>query len=127
MQPSANNAQACEGKTLAVIAEALYLSNLLVIPGLSFVVLVWLYIKHRADATELALNHLWQTIKASIWAGMMLVIVNAIIIIMGGYDSGNTWLIVIIYFTTVHSTFVLLGMLGLAKAMACQCWRYPLP
>ncbi len=27
--------------------------------------------------------------------------------------------------TPFHSIFVLLGILGLAKAMAGQCWRFP--
>jgi uncharacterized Tic20 family protein len=35
-------------------------------------------------------------------------------------------MIVIIYFTTCHSTLVLLGVLGLAKAMAGQKYIYPL-
>jgi uncharacterized Tic20 family protein len=36
------------------------------------------------------------------------------------------WLLVILYFTVCHSTLVLLGMLGLVKAMAGQCFRFPL-
>jgi hypothetical protein len=30
------------------------------------------------------------------------------------------------YFTCIHSTLVLLGAFGLAKALAGQAWRYPL-
>jgi hypothetical protein len=33
---------------------------------------------------------------------------------------------VILYFTFCHSTLVLLGIVGLAKAMAGQCWQFPL-
>ncbi|MCW9024304.1 MAG: hypothetical protein OQK73_06445 [Gammaproteobacteria bacterium] len=127
MQPSDNNSQECEGQSLAVIAEALYLSNLLLVPGLSFAVLLWLHLKHRKHESELAQSHLYETVKASLWVGVLLVVVNILIFLMGGYESANTWLVVIIYFTTVHSAFVLLGMLGLAKAMACKVWRYPLP
>ena len=36
------------------------------------------------------------------------------------------WTVVIVYFTMFHSMLVLLGIVGLAKAMAGQCWRYPL-
>ena len=35
-------------------------------------------------------------------------------------------MVLIIYFTVCHSTLVLFGVVGLAKAMAGQCWRFPL-
>jgi hypothetical protein len=34
--------------------------------------------------------------------------------------------LVILYFTCIHSTLVLFGMFGLSKALAGQPWRYPL-
>jgi len=52
--------------------------------------------------------------------------VNGAILLVGGYDGANVWTIVILYFTIFHSMLVLLGILGLAKALAGQCWRYPL-
>ena len=114
------------GYDIAVAAEVLYLSNLLLVPGLSFLALVWLYLRDRKTAPPLARCHLAQTMSASIWAGIMLVVANALIILLGGYDSPNTWMIVIIYFTTVHSSLVLLGTMGLARAMAGQHFHYPL-
>lgn len=114
------------GQTLAIVAEALYLANLLLAPGLSFVILLRLYFKHRAAAPALAVCHLKQTISASIWAGVLLVIANLAIFLLGGYTSANTWTVAIIYFTTCHSTLVLLGILGLAKAMAGQKYVFPL-
>ena len=48
------------------------------------------------------------------------------IMLLGGYSGAHTWVLVILYFTVCHSTLVLLGVVGLAKAMAGQCWRYPL-
>ena len=74
----------------------------------------------------LALCHLRQTISASLWAGALLVIANVAIILLGGYTAPNTWVIVIIYFTTCHSTLVLLGVLGLSRAMAGQKYVFPL-
>ncbi|MEW8122585.1 MAG: hypothetical protein AB2732_12785, partial [Candidatus Thiodiazotropha endolucinida] len=61
-----------------------------------------------------------------LWAGVLLVIVNLVILLLGGYDGAYTWMVVIIYFTVCHSTLILIGMLGLAKAMAGKCYRYPL-
>ncbi len=111
---------------LAITAETLYLVNLLVLPGLGFLVLLWLYWKRLPEAGPVARCHLRQTVSASLWGGFLLVVINAAIILLGGYDGAWTWLIVIIYFTMVHSTFIILGMIGLIKAMAGQCWRYPL-
>jgi uncharacterized Tic20 family protein len=114
------------GYGVAVTAEVLYLTNLLLVPGLAFLVLAWLYLRDRHSAPPLARCHLAQTLSASIWAGIMLVVANALIILLGGYDSPNTWMIVIIYFTTVHASLVLLGTMGLARAMAGQHFHYPL-
>jgi len=74
----------------------------------------------------LAAAHVEQTFSASLWAGILLVIVNAAILLMGGYRGIHTWTLVILYFTVCHSTLVLFGVVGLAKAMAGQCWRFPL-
>lgn len=114
------------GVQLAVIAESLYLSNLLLVPGVAFVILVVVYLKRRKDSPPLARSHLEQTLSASLWAGVLLVVVNFLILLLGGYGGPYTWMVVIIYFTVCHSTLILLGMLGLAKALAGKCYRYPL-
>lgn len=126
MPASADNEQETPGQPLAVWAETLYLANLLLAPGLAFLMLLWLYFKRSAGMPALARCHLRQAISASIWAGVLLVIANLLIILLGGYAAPKTWMIVIIYFTTCHSTLVLLGVLGLAKAMAGQKYVYPL-
>ena len=114
------------GQALAVTAEALYLANLLLLPGLAFIALLVVYERYIRTAPELAVCHLRQTLSASLWAGALLLAANIIILLLGGYRSPNTWMVVIIYFTTCHATLVLLGVMGLAKAMAGQTYRYPL-
>jgi uncharacterized Tic20 family protein len=114
------------GQPLAVTAEVLYLANLLLLPGLAFFILLGLWRKHRHAAPLLARCHLRQTLAASLWAGVLLVIANAAILLLGGYRQPGTWVVAIIYFTMFHSTFVLLGVLGLAKAMAGKPYIYPL-
>ncbi|MBZ0095486.1 MAG: hypothetical protein K8H75_09000 [Sulfuricella sp.] len=126
MPASADSEQETPGQSQAVWAETLYLANLLLAPGLAFLMLLWLYFKRGAEMPALARCHLRQAISASIWAGALLVIANLLIILLGGYAAPKTWMIVIIYFTTCHSTLVLLGVLGLAKAMAGQKYVYPL-
>jgi len=121
VQESAN----VPGQSLAIIAESLYLINLLVLPGFAFLVLMWLYLKYE-NYSELAGCHLRQAFSASIWAGLLLLLVNGIIIMAGGYNSPYIWVIVILYFTICHSTLVILGIIALVKAMAGQMFHYPI-
>lgn len=114
------------GQGLAVAAESLYLINLLLLPGLGFLLLLGLYFRCRSSASPLARVHLRQTVSASLWAGALLILANLLIVVLGGYQAAWTWIIVILYFTTVHATLVLLGILGLARALAGQPCRYPL-
>ncbi len=114
------------GRNLAVTAEGLFLANLLLLPGLAFLALLWLHFRHAGDAPPLARCHLRQTVSASLWGGLLLVVVNLTIVLMGGYTAAYTWVVVILYFTMVHSSFILLGVLGLARAMAGRAYRYPL-
>ena len=111
---------------IAVAAESLYLTNLLLLPAFAFMLLVALYFKHRNRAPSLAASHLTQTLSASLWGGILLVVANCVIVLLGGYDSAYTWMVVIVYFTVIHATLVLFGVVGLAKAMAGQCWRDPI-
>ena len=113
------------GQGLAVVAESLYLINLLLLPGLGFLALVAVYFARRRLAPALALCHLRQTLSASLWAGVILVLANAVVLFLGGYQRPSTWVVVILYFTCCHAGLVLLGTLGLAKAMAGKAYRYP--
>lgn len=114
------------GMGLAVTAESLYLANLLVAPGIAFLVLGLLFLRRGKHTPPLAAAHIEQAVSASIWAGVLLLLVNGAILALGGYRGLTAWTFVILYFTVCHSTLVLLGVVGLVKAMAGQCWRFPL-
>lgn len=114
------------GQSLAIAAETLYLVNLMLAPGLAFLVLAWLWLKRRHDAPPLARCHLDQTFFVSLWGGVLIVGANAVLFLVFGWDWEWTWVIVVLYFTAVHSTLILLGMVGLAKAMAGKPYVYPL-
>jgi len=114
------------GQSLAVYAELFFLLNLVFLPVLGFIILTILYMRYRDTAPVLARCHLRQTFKASIWAGIMLVLVNGLIILLGGYDSPSVWLIVILYLTSIHSVFIMFGTFGLTRAMNGKHYHYPL-
>jgi len=123
---STNPENEAPGQGLAVTAESLYLINLLALPGVGFLALVYVYYKNRNRCPPLAACHLQQTLTASLWGGFLLVVANALIILLGGYTAPMTWTIVILYFTVCHSTLVMFGMIGLAKALAGRLYVYPL-
>jgi len=113
------------GQTLAVSAELFFLLNLVFLPVVGFIVLSVLYLRYRNTAPALARCHLRQTFNASIWAGIMLVLVNGLIILLGGYDSPSVWIIVILYLTSIHTVFIMLGTFGLTRAMNGKHYHYP--
>lgn len=115
-----------QDKKLAITAELLYLCNLLLLPGIAFLWLMALNMKWGSSASPLALCHLRQTLTASIWAGVLLIPITMLTVMMGGYESITGWTVAILYFTTCHASLVLLGVVGLSKALAGQAWRYPL-
>ncbi|MDT8990427.1 hypothetical protein RQP54_06060 [Curvibacter sp. APW13] len=114
------------GQSLAVLAQSLYLSNLLLAPGLAFAVLAWLWWRHRHTAPLLARQHLHQATLVSLVGGVLIVCLSGAWVAFGGLQSPWTWVVVLTYFVCIHGTLVLLGMFALTKAMAGQAWRYPL-
>ena len=114
------------GQALAVLAEALFLINLLLLPGIAFLILAGLWLHFRHSAPPLARQHLKQATLVSLWGGLLIVCFAAGILLAGGLDWECTWVALILYFTCIHSTLVLLGMYALIKAMSGQVWRFPL-
>ena len=114
------------GKSLAVKAESLYLVNLMLAPGLAFVLLLLLYWFNRGRTDALATNHLSQTVGVTVAGGALIVVVSAVFILFGSLDSGYTWMVVVMYFTFIHSSLILMGVMGLVKAMAGEHYVFPL-
>lgn len=112
--------------SIAVQAESLYLINLLLLPVLGFIGLLWLARHHAHDPSALTRCHLRQTIVASLWAGALLMAVTLLIVLLGGFHNPATWVVLILYFVCCHAVLILFGVLGLAHAMAKQIYVYPL-
>ena len=62
------------GQNLAVIAESLFLGNLLIAPGICFAILFWLWLRNKDDAPPLARQHLKQTTYVSLWGGILIIV-----------------------------------------------------
>lgn len=114
------------GPPIAIAAEALFLINLMLLPGLAFLALMLLWALYRNDPDPLVRNHLRQTGWTCIWGGLLLVTISVGIFLLGGFDNPWAWVVGILYFTFVHSTLILLGVLGLSRAINGRFWRYPL-
>lgn len=114
------------GPPIAILAEALFLANLMIIPVLGFVLNVLLWRKHRHHESAIVRNHVEQTVFTSIWGGAILVGVSVFVFLLGGLDNPISWVVGVLYFVCVHAALILLGVLGLNKAILAQKWRYPL-
>ncbi|MGA9961583.1 MAG: hypothetical protein WBP66_04485, partial [Azonexus sp.] len=79
------------GQNLAVLAEALYLINLLLLPGLAFAGLLALWLKNKDSAPPLARQHLRQTTFVSLVGGLLIVTLSGLILALGGLDWAWTW------------------------------------
>jgi len=115
------------GKDSAVLIESLYVANLLILPGLAFIALLYLFMTKHDSLPALARSHLEQTMSACVWIAFMLLTASTTIMIMrfSGVEDVTLWMIVVILFTILHASMVFLGILGLAKALAGKCYRYP--
>ncbi|SCZ58159.1 hypothetical protein [Thiohalomonas denitrificans] len=114
------------GQRLAIIAEALYLVNLLLLPAVGCIILFWVYLRTYSDASPLARSHLAQTVRATMWAALLLIWVTILILAAGNWATPAAWTVALLHFLTVHTFLVLLGVIGLAKAMAGKSYRFPL-
>lgn len=110
----------------AILSEALFLANLLLIPVIPFLILFSMYIKHRNNTDSLAFNHIRQNFIASIWAGIFIVLVAGAFYFLSDISQAATWTIIITYMTCVHSVFVMYGIYGLSKAMGGYKVKFPL-
>ena len=116
-----------EGCDLAIAAEAFYIVNMVLAPGLGFLMLAALYpYCKKKRPPKIAMNHLRQAISATIWAGIALTIFLVLIWLTGGYPSPYFWPLVGIYFFFIHIPMSVIGVVGFGKALAGENFRYPL-
>ena len=109
----------------ATLAEGFYLANMTLLPGLGFLALLLLWLRHRNSDNAFARLHLAQTLRASLLGGVIAGSIALTATLTGSWMHPSSWYAVEAYFIIVHSPLTVFGMIGLAKAMAGQPWRYP--
>jgi len=145
----------------SVQAQALYLANLLLLPGLSFLLIAWSYHKlvwtaqkslgnknskvKIKDAFDLAMQDkdgkplslkqrrvIESTIsqaeldqshfRAAFWLSLIggSSVIGGSSLIYFFMQSTTPWPLIIVYFTIMHTSFVMWGMVNLAQAMSSR-------
>ena len=134
----------------SIQAQALYLANLLALPGLSFLLLAFLYYKlvwqgeqqiirdaldlnlddckdlkqQRGIESSISQQELDQShARAAFWLSVIggsLVLGGCSSIYLGIEHSTHAWPMIILYFTIMHTSFVMWGMINLARAMSSR-------
>lgn len=117
----------------SIVCQSLYLANLLLLPGFFFFVLLYYYYQFctlsKSDNIKavghpfllktrgLGKIHLYRSVQLSFLAGVMLVIVPALVVLLSNQFEASI-MVMLFYFVTIHAAFVLIGMLNLSRAMA---------
>jgi len=109
---------------IAVAAQTLYLVNLMLLPGLAFLILLVLFAMHRRSKSALVRNHLAQTVGVSALGGALIVVVLGLIYLQGGAGP-YAWLWGILYFTFVHTSLIFVGVVGFVKALNGHEFVFP--
>ena len=105
----------------AILYQSLYLANLLLLPVISFLVLVWFLVvelkaKNKISISRFSRVHLIRAIQLSVVAGVFLVIIPLFFMLFTSQFSASL-MFSIVYFVTFHALFILIGMFNLSRAM----------
>jgi len=105
----------------ASLAATVSLLNMTFLPVIGF---IWLLYLH-ASTEKNTIGHYYValSISVNIIAGVMLGVVTALVILLGGLDSPWTWVFVITYFTFVHAMFILFAVWALIRSWTGQKLR----
>ena len=122
--PSAPLPKGCE---MAIAAEAFYVTNMVLAPGLGFLMLMMLYFHCSSKkAPAVALNHLRQTLAATFWTTIIAAVFLGLIVATGGYPSPWFWTLLTSYFLVFHLPLTAFGVIGLGRALGGRSYHYPL-
>lgn len=103
---------------LAVKIESLYLANLLLAPVFAYAIILWLQFSRRTANKPLAYCHLAQALRGGLLGTLLPLATTAYIVTSGGFTSLGAWVAAEVYIIFIHTPLILLGLVGLLKAMA---------
>lgn len=109
----------------ATWVEIFYLLNISFLPVIGFLIILIMKSKVTEATHSLSRSHITQSINASIWAGILMLGINGLILSISGIDSIWTWMYVIIYFTCIHSVLIIFGVIAISRAQGGRYYRYP--
>lgn len=90
--------------------------NLTFLPGIAF---IFLLLKlNKCQKSSLSDYHLSFAIKLNLIAAAALILVSILMIMLGGFNSGWTWVFVITYFVLVHTIFIVIAVWALIRSWA---------
>ncbi len=113
------------GRALAITAEGLYLLNLL-FPVVTWLALLVVWLRRRNEAPELGRVHLRQAFVAATLATALFLLLNLLVMALGGYRSMAALVLFEAWFIVIVPIFLIPGLIALLKAMAGETWRFPL-
>jgi len=100
-----------------------YLLNLLALPVIGFSVLVWLFIR-SGEAPALRQAHTRAAFYMSIIGAVVIFSGVGVLWLLFG-NTGNFWTGAIVWSITLHTSFVLWGMIALAQAIGDKPPYFP--
>ncbi|MCB1645554.1 MAG: hypothetical protein KDI36_08880 [Pseudomonadales bacterium] len=109
-------------RRIAIVAETLYLLNLMILPGLAFILLTILFFKYRRSESVVIFSHLRQTMGLSVIGGFSVIATFSFVALFGNTsaDTAMKWMWFVLGFTVIHSSLILTGVYGLVKALNDQ-------
>ena len=88
--------------------------NLTFLPGIGF---IWLLLNlNNSKKNKIGHYHVIFGIKLNIIAAFTLLVISALMILFGGFNSPWTWVYVITYFTSVHSVFIVIAVWAMVRS-----------
>ncbi|MCW8886550.1 MAG: hypothetical protein OQK12_15080 [Motiliproteus sp.] len=109
-------------KQIPVVLQGLYLINLLALPVLALIPIIYLCKKHWKSEDLVILCHTRQVIATTLWFTVV-VVGGGLMFWFLGEHSPELWTVLIMYLIVFHTTFVMIGLIGLAKAITGKTYQ----
>lgn len=104
----------------SITYPSLYLANLLIFPIIAFILIIYFFTRLKKltpKHSAITRIHAIRSLQLTVCSGVLLLIIPAVILLLAK-DINISLMAMIIYFISLHTGFVLIGMLNLARAMS---------